>query len=218
MMQTENIEQTIEWLSGIIPTDVYQAAQVELAAIKAVMADLDKAVTDMASVLVVANQGMTSRDAEIADLRAKYDAAQERNRQLEAGLSVLTDEGYRQAERIHELEQQNRLERIHAGSIITERNDLRAKLDAAHTELHELRIRAGSGHPEPNWSQAPEWATWWAVDDNGESYWFDSRPKCNYTLGYWGGDVSSVLDKAGKWFNWASSLRQRPQAKEAAPQ
>src|SRR5688572_2979005 len=30
--------------------------------------------------------------------------------------------------------------------------------------------------PEPDWSQAPEWAQWWAVDANNSAYWYEIKP------------------------------------------
>lgn len=30
--------------------------------------------------------------------------------------------------------------------------------------------------PAPDWSNAPSWAMWWAVDKDGESYWYEKEP------------------------------------------
>lgn len=30
---------------------------------------------------------------------------------------------------------------------------------------------------EPDWSKAPEWARWWAVDADGSPYWFEEKPE-----------------------------------------
>lgn len=30
--------------------------------------------------------------------------------------------------------------------------------------------------PHPDWSQAPKWAIWWAVDPDGYCNWFDNEP------------------------------------------
>jgi len=32
--------------------------------------------------------------------------------------------------------------------------------------------------PEPDWSEAPEWAEWWAVDAWGCANWFQQKPCC----------------------------------------
>ena len=72
---------------------------------------------------------------------------------------------------------------------------------------------------EPDWSKAPSWANWWAVDYDGEACWFDERP---------------TLDKDGIWL-WVphgkfesigdlpepkdpkSTLRKRPEPREFTP-
>lgn len=28
----------------------------------------------------------------------------------------------------------------------------------------------------PDWSEAPQWANWWAVDGDGSSYWYANKP------------------------------------------
>lgn len=66
-------------------------------------------------------------------------AQQVRDDALEVALTDLRTQ-------IAELKEMNRLERIHAGSIITERNDLATKLAAANAELHNLRIKT-QWHP-----------------------------------------------------------------------
>lgn len=29
---------------------------------------------------------------------------------------------------------------------------------------------------KPNWSKAPIWAKWWAVDENARAYWHEKEP------------------------------------------
>ena len=31
---------------------------------------------------------------------------------------------------------------------------------------------------EPNWEKAPAWAGWWAVDREGDAYWWEREPYC----------------------------------------
>ena len=47
---------------------------------------------------------------------------------------------------------------------------------------------------EPDWSKAPWWANWWAVDSDGEACWFDERP---------------TLDKDGIWI-WTPTGKYEP--------
>lgn len=45
---------------------------------------------------------------------------------------------------------------------------------------------------QPNWTQAPPWAEYWAADSDGRAYWFSHRPKYEYY------DVESD-DSEGVW-------------------
>lgn len=45
-------------------------------------------------------------------------------------------------------------------------------------------LQARSPWPRPDWSQAPEWAEWWAVDANGQVTWFDTDPVVDHS-GFW---------------------------------
>ena len=63
---------------------------------------------------------------------------------------------------------------------------------------------------QPDWSQAPEWANWWAVDKDLLSFWHEDRPKFDEIEFYQFGmfcDAPS-FDYQG---NWQDSLRKRPQ-------
>lgn len=40
--------------------------------------------------------------------------------------------------------------------------------------------------PQPNWSQVPDWAQWWAVDANGLAHWWKDEPRVSYA-GAWSG-------------------------------
>lgn len=69
---------------------------------------------------------------------------------------------------------------------------------------------------EPDWSTAPEWAQWFAIDDDSEGYWFSYKPQI--IDGTWGGMVND--DDKAKFEgvfnnkNWQSSLRQRPKSEQ----
>lgn len=44
----------------------------------------------------------------------------------------------------------------------------------------------------PDWADAPEWAQWFAIDPNGDGFWFHDEPKANewrWTNGDWFRDV-----------------------------
>lgn len=49
------------------------------------------------------------------------------------------------------------------------------------SEADALAIVEGLAHvntprPEADWSQAPEWAMWWAVEANGDAFWYQYEP------------------------------------------
>ena len=64
----------------------------------------------------------------------------------------------------------------------------------------------------PDWSEAPEWAQWFAIDEDGEGFWAEHLPtrshdcwlpmsiKSNYS---WAG----IFDAT----DWKNSLQQRPE-------
>lgn len=40
--------------------------------------------------------------------------------------------------------------------------------------------------PRPNWTQAPSWSNWWAVDPNGWAHWYQEEPIYSLTITYCG--------------------------------
>ena len=65
---------------------------------------------------------------------------------------------------------------------------------------------------QPDWSQAPDWANWWAMTKGGFFAWVDSEPRLSNPHGGWlmsrGKTVAPSFNYAG---NWQDSLRKRPQ-------
>ena len=70
---------------------------------------------------------------------------------------------------------------------------------------------------QPDWSQAPEWANWWAMDENKNTRWIYSELEQPYT-----GDAylrwfavgrfdSEDAPSFGYTGDWRESLRKRPQ-------
>ena len=59
---------------------------------------------------------------------------------------------------------------------------------------------------KPDWSKAPSWAKYLAMDQNGTWFWYEFKPKAEY--GEWihsGGACEAVnMD------NWKNSLEKRP--------
>jgi hypothetical protein len=65
-----------------------------------------------------------------------------------------------------------------------------------------------------NWSTAPLWAKWWAVDADGTSFWFEKMPIIEGN--FWGNDGHAVpnvrlVDRV-YIEKWKSSQKKRPEA------
>lgn len=61
---------------------------------------------------------------------------------------------------------------------------------------------------QPDWSQAPEWANWWAADKDLVSFWHEDKPKFDEIEFYQCGmfcDAPSFNYQG----NWKESLRER---------
>ena len=70
---------------------------------------------------------------------------------------------------------------------------------------------------QPDWSQAPEWANWWAMDENKKTRWIYSQLEQPYisdiflrwcALGMFDSEDAPSFGYTGDWRN---SLRKRPQ-------
>lgn len=59
----------------------------------------------------------------------------------------------------------------------------------------------------PDWSQAPEWARYTAMDSDGTWYWYGSKPEIGD--GAW---VSQTHESARITKDWTESLQTRPEA------
>ena len=68
---------------------------------------------------------------------------------------------------------------------------------------------------QPDWSQAPEWANWWAMDENRDCYWHSCVDSP-----FIGNGVFEVGDPKGHTYDapsfgytgdWRKSLRKRPE-------
>ncbi len=62
---------------------------------------------------------------------------------------------------------------------------------------------------KPSWDDAPSWANWLAMDENGEWFWYELQPKKSYARGFW---ASAGRSKAAsqKAKDWDETLEQRP--------
>jgi hypothetical protein len=62
------------------------------------------------------------------------------------------------------------------------------------------------------WEDAPDWAEYAAIDQNGRAFWYEGKPKLMYTI--WAvsfGDVKLIsFGNLKKNKNWKLSLQKRP--------
>ena len=66
--------------------------------------------------------------------------------------------------------------------------------------------------PEPDWSTAPEWARWWAVDADGLECWYENKPSESLVGRWWDKSRTNGLDRQlEKPTVWQNTARQRPQ-------
>ena len=63
---------------------------------------------------------------------------------------------------------------------------------------------------QPDWSQAPDWANWWAIDKDLVSFWHEDKPKFDEVEFYQCG-VFCDAPSFNYQGNWQESLRKRPQ-------
>lgn len=64
----------------------------------------------------------------------------------------------------------------------------------------------------PDWSQAPEWGKWYAIDADGHAYWYEAKP---YRTRVHQWTTTSILEAAGfaelilgvdwRWCKWERS-------------
>lgn len=67
---------------------------------------------------------------------------------------------------------------------------------------------------QPDWNTAPEWARFWAMDEDGGAWWYSDEPVIDEELGGW--DMQSDVHDATEAESdhepeWRESLRGRPQ-------
>jgi len=73
---------------------------------------------------------------------------------------------------------------------------------------------------QPDWTEAPDWAQWWAIDDDGYAYWYRDQPTYNAKYGGWlrtlGEEPDVSFDHCwpppfdNRDIDWSQTLRSRP--------
>lgn len=61
---------------------------------------------------------------------------------------------------------------------------------------------------KPEWKDAAAWASWLAMDSNGDWYWYENEPYRSGNVWYKrGGDTDLAMAKGD---GWVGSLEERP--------
>lgn len=86
------------------------------------------------------------------------------------------------------------------------------QVGAANEELIRLRGELEKAQSlEPDWSKAPRWAQWWAMDADGFCYWYSQEPDAKQFGGAWGNGGCTELECYRALPRWRTTLRRRPQ-------
>lgn len=70
---------------------------------------------------------------------------------------------------------------------------------------------------QPDWSKAPEWARYWAVDSDGTAYWYEFEPVILPGLSFEGWHPASLNSRWEETDSkvvqpWRNTLQERPQS------
>jgi len=60
------------------------------------------------------------------------------------------------------------------------------------------------------WEHAPEWAQWFAFDQDGYAFWYELKPKMEKEAWVTVGKATIALNIQKEAVGWKDSLRQRP--------
>ena len=91
---------------------------------------------------------------------------------------------------------------------------MQAEADKRGKEQQSEHVFEAIEEWQPDWSQAPEWANWWAMDENRDCYWHSCVDSP-----FIGNGVFEVGDSKGHTYDapsfgytgdWRNSLRKRP--------
>ena len=60
---------------------------------------------------------------------------------------------------------------------------------------------------EPDWSKAPKWATYFAIDENGEAWWHESKPTRKWNSTYGMVEQSGINKNVSDWKNSLTQIK-----------
>lgn len=68
---------------------------------------------------------------------------------------------------------------------------------------------------KPDWQDAPPWAQWLAMDEDGGWWWHESKPTLELDSGFWDNEGRCLFIE-GNRAAWAETLESRPQTTKPA--
>jgi hypothetical protein len=68
--------------------------------------------------------------------------------------------------------------------------------------------------PVPDWSLAPDWAQWWALDDHKRAWWYENEPAADTSDWVSRGRAEFI---AYKYRGWRKTLTQRGADRPGSP-
>ena len=91
------------------------------------------------------------------------------------------------------------------------RADIREMLKANNTFVEPEGQHFDDVEWQPDWSQAPSWANWWAVDlDLAQAHWYGAEPTINTITWRRRTRTCKQAPSFNYQGNWQDSLRKRP--------
>ena len=88
---------------------------------------------------------------------------------------------------------------------------MQSEADKRVVELPDVFFDAKTNEEwQPDWSQAPDNMTHFAVDANGSGWFFNREPHAESDCCWYCGDDSTELNNHNYQGNWQDSLRKRP--------
>ena len=92
------------------------------------------------------------------------------------------------------------------------RKEIREMLNADNTFIEKEGQHFDDVEWQPDWSQAPSWANWWAVDlDLAQAHWYGAEPTINTITWRRRTRTCKQAPSFNYQGNWQDSLRKRPQ-------
>lgn len=120
------------------------------------------------------------------------------------------------AAEVERLRAERESDHIGMGMLYGDINNLRRELAAALSWITQHAAQPPSVQPV-DWSNAPEWAGWWAMDETGFCQWheLEPQPTGQYATGAgywlsWGYTTSAPCPDDDSGIDWRATLQRRP--------